>query len=704
MKSLIIDRGQNAYPSYSIILETLVDLGYQKVPMVLDVGEFAVRGSIIDVFSYRHSHPIRIEFDGDAIERLSSFHPSTQRSITALESTKILAKDPRRSKSPFLQWGEGGGTELISEFQNGDIVVHETYGIGIFKGLHHLTLRKGEGDYVLIQYKGEDRVYVPLNQLEQIHPYTGGGTEPKINGLHDGVWKRVKERVRKATVECAEEMVQLYKLRTDQTGFSYGEDTVWQIDLEKSFEYEETPDQLQALADVKRDMESHVPMDRILSGDVGYGKTEIFLRAAFKAAEHQKQVALVVPTTLLAAQHFRTFEKRFKDFPYTVAMLSRFCSKKKQKRILASLHSHGLDVVIGTHRLLQKDVVFADLGLVIIDEEHRFGVRHKERLKSLKPNVDILSVSATPIPRTLYIALSGGKEVSLLKTPPEKRKPILTTLSEYHESLIKEAIEKEVKRGGQVLYVFNAVRSMPQKARNLKSLLPHIRFSMAHGQMEESVLKSVMDAFLNKETDVLICSTIMESGMDIPNANTMIIENVENFGLAQLHQLRGRVGRTDKQAYAFLFYKEENLTAKAKKRLQAIREYTALGAGYRLALKDLEIRGAGTLLGYKQHGHMTAVGFELYCALLEDSVRQIQGKPGRSQKTRRPLPYMLIIPESYVPEERERLALYRRVSAFEFGYQIDAFEEELRDRYGPAPDVLSNGLALLRHASKTVDV
>ncbi|MFC1753865.1 transcription-repair coupling factor [Thermoproteota archaeon] len=686
-KPLIIDLKNQIRTHYQDIMGELANLGYQRVNMVMEPGDFAVRGNIIDIFGLNQSHPIRLEYENNVIERLNSFNAHTQRSISTIYSVQINHIDLNQ-KSSYLSWtAEEADTSLLADLQDGDYVVHEQFGIGIFKGLIRLSYSSREGEFLFIHYKGKDKLYVPLEQLRLVYKYSGGEIKPEINALYDGSWQKIQSKAKKYVQELAEDLYLLYKLRKTKQGFAFQEDSVWQIDLEQSFEYEETPDQKQAVHDVKRDMESAKPMDRLLCGDVGYGKTEVMLRAAFKAIENKKQTAILVPTTILAEQHFKVFSKRLKLYPYTVEILSRFKKPKEQAQIISKLKSHGIDIIIGTHRLLQKDIEFADLGLLIIDEEQRFGVTHKEKIKHIKPHLDVLTVTATPIPRTLYMALTGARDLSRLETPPHKRKPILTKVTQYSDDVVKEAVYQEINRKGQIFFLHNQVETIERKYKQLSELLPDITIMVAHGQMKEAELKRVMEEFYEQKAQMLLCTTIIESGLDVKNVNTIILEKAERFGLSQIHQLRGRVGRTQKQGYAYLLYTDESsLTDKAKKRLKSIHEYAALGAGYKLALKDLEIRGAGTLLGHKQHGLMTAIGFDLYCKLLSKAVNEMKHAKIPEQKSFiLPEGLKFYIPNTYIESERERLAIYRRIMNLNWRYQMDDLNDELKDRYGPLP-------------------
>lgn len=687
--AITIQLSKQIYPSYKYLLNELGNLGYSRVPMVLSPGEFSVRGSIIDIFAVNHNFPIRIEYDEDQIERLNSFNVHDQKSISKLDETQIISVSEGKDLFPASALGGSiPNVDLLSDFEEGCYVVHEDYGIGIYRGLRRLSFNHIEGEYLFIQYKDEDKLYVPLEQFNRIFLYSDSEFTPQLNSLSDGAWKRTKTKAKKDLDELAEDVYLMSHIRQNTHGHSFTEDTVWQIDLEESFEHPDTADQMKITQEIKKDMESTKPMDRVLCGDVGYGKTEIIVRAAFKAAENHKQTAILVPTTILADQHYRVFSERFKRFHHKVEVLSRFRSKEEQKKILEDLKNNDIKVVIGTHRLLQKDIQFADLGLLVIDEEQRFGVSHKEKIKKLKNNVDVISLSATPIPRTLYMALTGAKDFSILKTPPKARKPILTTVAPITDDIIQKAVNDEIKSGGQVFYLFNNVKKILFKHQKLKRLFPNLKIGIGHGQMQGNQLEQVIFDFIHKKYDILLCTTIIENGVDIPNTNTIIVENAHLFGLSQIHQIRGRVGRTEKQAFAYLLYpKDEILSTKAEKRLKAIKEYAALGAGYKLALKDLEIRGAGTLLGRKQHGHMTAIGFDLYCKLLEESVHKLQ-----KDETKKRKPTLIIekniataIPEFYIPSERERLSIYRRLSNLMYQDQLDELLAELEDRYGKIP-------------------
>jgi transcription-repair coupling factor (superfamily II helicase) len=581
--------------------------------------------------------------------------------------------------------------DLLERLTPGDLVVHIDHGVARYQQM----LRRGgageERDYLELAFAGDDRIFVPVEQIGRVTRYAGG-ERPALSKLGGTEWLRAKQRVRKAVAELADELLALYAARESAAGHAYADDTPWQGEMEASFPYEETIDQLRATAEVKADMERTVPMDRLVVGDVGYGKTEVALRGAFKATQDGKQVAVLVPTTVLAAQHHATFSQRFAAFPIEVRLLSRFVSGKEQAATLAGLVDGSVDVVIGTHRLLSKDVRFKDLGLVVVDEEQRFGVAAKERLKQLRREVDVLTLSATPIPRTLNLAMAGIRDLSVIETPPEDRLPIQTRVAEASAGLVRDAILRELDRGGQVFYVHNRVETIEAQAEQLRRLLPDARFVVGHGQMPEGALEKVMIAFAAGEADVLVSTTIIESGLDIPNANTIIIDRADTLGLAQLYQLRGRVGRSSRRAYAYLLYRRrERLSDEARKRLQAIFNASELGAGFQIALSDLEIRGAGNILGAEQSGHMAAVGFDLYSRMLGEAVEaQKASREGRAPIVVAPqavvdLPVDAHLPDDYVPDEAQKLELYRRLARARTAGDIAAFQQEVTDRFGPMP-------------------
>ena len=625
------------------------------------------------------------------------------RALTLLTDAEIFGfvkqRRPVRPPSPSIE-------PFLSDLRPGDLVVHVEHGIARFAGLTKLRQNGTEREYLELHYAEGDKLFVPTDQVDRVGRYVGAGeAAPALTRLGTQEWSRAKERVRRAVGDLAQELLQLYASRQVLTGHPFPPDTPWQQEMEASFPYVETPDQLEVMREVKSDMESGRPMDRLIVGDVGYGKTEVAIRAAFKAVMDGTQVAMLVPTTVLAQQHYFTFTERLAAFPIRIEMLSRFRSPQEQQQVVRDLAEGSVDIVIGTHRLLQKDVAFKNLGLVIIDEEQRFGVSHKERLKQMRREVDVLTLSATPIPRTLHMSLAGIRDMSTMETPPEERLPIKTYVLERDDRLVREAILRELERGGQVYFVHNRVQSIEAVARRLRELVPEARIAVGHGQMPEEQLARVMLEFVKRETDVLVCTTIIESGIDIPNVNTIIINQAERFGLAQLYQLRGRVGRGVSRAYAYLLYDRRRLlTEPAQKRLQTIFEATELGAGFRIALRDLEIRGAGNLLGAEQSGHIGAVGFDLYSRLLAQAVERLKalqrGEAPPPVEVRPPvmidLPLTAFIPESYVDDLNLRLALYSRMAAAREGRQIDGLAREMEDRFGRLPQPVRTLLYVVR--------
>jgi transcription-repair coupling factor (superfamily II helicase) len=598
---------------------------------------------------------------------------------------------------------------FFSDLAIGDYIVHVDHGIGIFRGLTRIALHGPEREFLQIEYLRGDTLYVPVHQIDRLSRYVApGGRVPTLSRLGTAEWAQVKERTRKAVEDIADELLELYAAREVVSGHAFPPDNQWQNELEASFSYVETEDQLRAIDEVKADMERARPMDRLIVGDVGYGKTEVALRAAFKAVNDGKQVAILVPTTVLAQQHYNTFSERLAPFPLTVEMLSRFRSDKEQREIVEKIGTGAVDIVIGTHRLLSEDVAFKDLGLLIIDEEQRFGVVHKEKLKQFRQQVDVMTLTATPIPRTLYLSLSGARDMSTIETPPEDRLPIRTYVAEYDERLVRDAILRELDRGGQVFYVYNRVRGIHIVADQLRKLAPEANIAVGHGQMDEAQLEAVMADFAAGRYDVLVCTTIIESGIDIPNANTLIVAHADRFGLAQLYQLRGRVGRSAARAYAyFLHEKNHPLSVEARDRLQAIAEASELGAGFQIAMRDLEIRGAGEILGAQQSGHIAAVGFDLYCRLLASAVDIARAKTQGTDAGAKPratmlasplidLPLPAQIPEEYVPDSGLRLRLYRRLADITTTAQVEEIAHELADRFGKPPESIENLLYLLR--------
>ena len=832
--------------------ETLVqwlDLaGYERVDTVVEVGQWSLRGGIVDVFSPLRERPVRAEFFGDDVESLRLFDPTTQRSIEALDEITVLPlsvdddpsvflpawlpqdalvvlDDPalldappedapsaqplgealagfQRLELPLLQRTDGGSTRIamgtrsvggyqgrfkelaaairewrvegftvrlvvdddqqgarlqgilgehdlepwpgatlwsseglavvtgdcgagfqlpavgvvvLAEedifgarrrrlrrpvFQRGqaiaaftdlkpnDLVVHESHGVGRYHGLQTMSVDGREGDFLLLEYAEGGRLYLPVERLNLISKYMGAPAgAARLDRLGGGAWQRIKESVRAAVRQMAEQLLQLYARRSVSERPAFPVDTPWQREFEAAFRFEETPDQLRAIEDVKADMERDRPMDRLVAGDVGYGKTEVALRAAFKAAADGRQVAVLVPTTVLAQQHFHTFSDRFAAFPARVELLSRFRSPKEQKAVVEGLRTGAVDVVIGTHRLLSKDVSFRNLGLLVVDEEHRFGVAHKERIKQLRASVDALTLTATPIPRTLYMSLSGVRDLSVIETPPIDRLPIETVVTGFSRTIIREAIQRELARGGQVFFVHNRVQSLPAMTAFIQELCPEARVLMGHGQMGERELESVMVKFVDGQADVLVSTAIVESGLDIPASNTIIVNRADRFGLAQLYQLRGRVGRERQQAYAYLLVPAAgSVDETAQRRLHVIEEMTELGGGFRLAMRDLEIRGSGNLLGAEQHGHIAAVGFDLYTKLLAEAVRELRGESGEAAiEPIITVGVEALLPDGYVPDVNQRLGIYQRLTDLGTDAEIAEMRAELADRFGPPP-------------------
>jgi transcription-repair coupling factor (superfamily II helicase) len=833
-----------------LLLERLQAAGYERVETVVEVGQWSLRGGIVDIFSPARRQPVRIEFFGDEVESLRAFDPTSQRSVetvvsldvlplagkaeplatlldylpasapVVLDAPELLEAPPddapsavplgeltkgrqrielgllavtppdatagsfaletqsvgsfrgqfRRLAAELTQWlAEGLRVRLVcqdevqaqrlteilrehgleptasgmlwgpaglglltgdcstgfvipalglillteeeifgarrrslkrplyqrgvaltafTDLQVGDLVVHEEHGVGRYLGLKTLAVDGREGDFLLLEYAEGNRLYLPVERLGVISKYLGAdGAPDRLDRLGGSSWQRVKESVRASLRQMAEELLRLYAERSVVEGHAFAPDSPWQREFEAAFRFEETPDQLRAIEEVKADMERARPLDRLVAGDVGYGKTEIALRAAFKAVMDGRQVALLAPTTILAQQHWGTFTERFAPFPVRVELLSRFRTQREQRAVLAGLSRGTVDVVIGTHRLLSRDVAFKNLALLIVDEEHRFGVGHKERIKKLRKSVDVLTLTATPIPRTLYMSLSGVRDLSEIETPPPERLPVETVVARFSRTLIKEAIERELSRGGQVFFVHNRIQSLPSMTAFLQRLCPSARVVMAHGQMRERQLEGAMLRFVGGEFDMLVSTAIVESGLDIPASNTIIVNRADRFGLAQLYQLRGRVGRERQQAYAYLLVPADGrIDETAQKRLRVLQELTELGSGFKLALRDLEIRGAGNLLGPEQHGHIAAVGFDLYTKLLAEAVRELKGEPAESAVD----PVLTLgveayLPEAYVPEVNQRLALYKRLAGLTDPAGIDEVRAELLDRFGPLP-------------------
>ena len=568
-------------------------------------------------------------------------------------------------------------------------MVHENHGIGRFLGIEQLTVQGDKKDYIKIKYAGNDMLYVPVEQMDIVQKYIGSdGVTPKINKLSSGEWKATKAKAKAAIAEMASELLELYAKRKMKPGHAFSEDTVWQKEFEDSFPYEETSDQLRSVSEIKEDMERPVAMDRLLCGDVGFGKTEVAARALFKCLADGKQAAVLVPTTILANQHYYTLKERFEQFPFKVEMLSRFRSDKQQKKIIEQLGRGEIDLIIGTHRLLSDDIKYKDLGLLVVDEEQRFGVAHKEKIKQIKENVDVLTLSATPIPRTLNMSLTGIKDMSIIEEPPEERYPVQTYVLEQEDGTLREVITRELDRGGQVFVVYNRVRGINKIAEKIRELVPEASVVVGHGQMNEHMLEDVMLSFINGEHNVLVATTIIESGIDISNANTMVVIDADRFGLSQLYQLRGRVGRSNRIAYAYLMYqKDKVLTEVAEKRLKAIKEFTEFGAGFKVAMRDLEIRGAGNLLGSQQSGHMMNIGYELYCKLVDDAIRGLKGEVVKDREEEISVELMATanIPNWYIENETLKLQMYKKIAAIRTEEDADELYDEMVDRFGDVP-------------------
>lgn len=618
--------------------------------------------------------------------------------ITDKELFNKRKKDlPAGRKSKYKEKTEY--IENINDIKEGEYVVHSIHGIGIYKGLTKQEIDGQLKDYLTIEYANKDKLHIPAEQINMLCRYRGSGqVKPKISRMGGSDWESTKTKVKKAVETIAYDLLRLYARRKMQEGIAFAPDSPLQVEMEEAFEYIETPDQMKAVNEIKADMENNTPMDRLICGDVGFGKTEVAMRAIFKAVTSLKQVAVIVPTTILALQHYQTLSERFKPFGIDVELLCRFRSKKEQNETIKNLATGKCDVVIATHKLLQDNIVFKDLGLLVIDEEHRFGVRHKEKLKEFRENIDIISMSATPIPRTLYMSLSGIKDISIINTPPQNRLPIKTFVGAYNEQVLKNAITNELDRDGQVFLLYNRVETINEFKLELQKLVPNARISVGHGQLGERELEDVIIGFDNHESDILLCTTIIENGLDIPNANTMIIYDADKFGLAQLYQLRGRVGRSEKQAYCYCFYKRnKELTQEATERLKAIKEFTTLGSGYRIAMRDVEIRGVGNILGTKQHGHMINVGFDTYCQLLEETVQELQGEV--TDKTKPAIIDINVtayIPDEWVGSSEQKMIEYKRLADVNNEIELDSIVTEWKDRFSRIPDEVENLIKLIK--------
>ena len=629
---------------------------------------------------------------------LSTGFENYDTNLLVLSSEELFTKDTKKRRKVHSSFNEGEKV-VFADLKIGDYVVHKNHGIGQFIGVNTIKADKTTKDYIKLKYKDDDILYIPTNQLDSIRKYIGGGeAQPKLNSLGSKDWSNTKAKVKNNLREVARELIELYARRQKAKGIAFSKDTQWQTQFENSFPYEETEDQLRCIEEVKKDMEQEKPMDRLLCGDVGYGKTEVAIRAAFKACMDQKQVAYLVPTTVLANQQYESFRQRMEGFGVQVELLNRFRTKKQQEQVIQKLKLGELDIVIGTHRLLSKDVTFKDLGLLIIDEEQRFGVKAKEKIKQMKNSIDVLTMTATPIPRTLHMSIVGVRDMSVIYEPPQNRKPVQTYVLEYDPEVIQEAIIKELERKGQVFYLYNTVENITQKAEEVAKLVPEAKVSFAHGKMTGRELEEIMLDFIDKKIDILVCTTILESGIDIPNANTIIVENADRLGLAQLYQIRGRVGRSNIQSYAYITYKPDKLLSEvADKRLKAIKEFTEFGSGFKIAMRDLEIRGAGSLLGEIQHGHMDQVGYDTYCKLLDEVVKEMQGiKVEEEIEVQIDLNISSYIPDEYIENSSQKIEIYQNIALSRTEKEIQDVIDEMIDRYGAMPEEVNNLLEVAR--------
>ncbi|KNY27320.1 transcription-repair coupling factor [Pseudobacteroides cellulosolvens] len=647
---------------------------------------------------FRESHPDEI-LPGQVVLTPGSLNNGFEYpklGFVVVSDKEVFGKERKHRKASGKN--KGSKINIFTELNVGDFVVHQSHGIGQYVGIQQLNVDTVRRDYLKIRYHDSDFLYIPTNQLDLIQKYIGSeGKEPKLHKLNGTDWAKTKSRVKESLKEIAEELVKLYAKRQATRGYAFSKDTVWQKQFEDSFPYEETDDQLKCIEEVKQDMEMEKPMDRLLCGDVGYGKTEVAIRAIFKAVMDGKQVAYLVPTTILAQQHYNNFAERMKDFPVTVDVISRFRKQADQKKILKNVKDGTIDVLVGTHRLLQKDLHFKNLGLLVIDEEQRFGVAHKEKIKNITPNIDVLTLTATPIPRTLNMSLVGIRDISVIEDPPEERQPVETFVMEYNPEIIRDAIRREISRSGQIFYLYNRVGSILKKAAELQALVPDARIAVGHGQMDEKELEDIIYDFINGNYDMLVCTTIIESGLDMPNVNTIIIEDADRMGLAQLYQLRGRVGRSNRLAYAYITYKKDKtLSEIAEKRLRAIREFTDLGSGFKIAMRDLELRGAGNLLGAQQSGQMESVGYDMYCRLLDEAVMELKGESPdiSNQEITIDINISAYIDNAYIDIENQKIDMYKKIASIASQEDITEIEDELIDRYGNIPKYVSNLLKI----------
>ena len=643
-----------------------------------------------------------------AVGKLSAGFENYEINQLVISADELVSGEKKKRKTVHSAYAEGEKV-VFADLKVGDYVVHRTYGIGIYIGVNTIKADGTVKDYIKIKYQNDDILYVPTNQMDMIRKYVGGDKiQPKLNKLGSKDWENTKNRVKKNLREVARELIELYAKREKSQGFAFSKDTPWQNEFESKFPYQETDDQLRCIEEVKKDMETAKPMDRLLCGDVGYGKTEVAIRAGFKAVMDQKQVAYLAPTTVLAEQQYQEFKERMKDYPIKVEILNRFKTAKYQKEVIKKLKLGEVDIVIGTHRILSKDVEFKDLGLLIIDEEHRFGVKDKEKIKQYKTNVDVLTMTATPIPRTLHMSIVGVRDMSVIYEPPQNRRPVQTYVLEYDKEVIKEAITKELERNGQVFYIFNNVGSIVQKADEISNLVPEAIVSYAHGRMTGAQIEEIMDDFVQKKSNVLVCTTILESGIDIPNANTIIVENADRMGLAQLYQIRGRVGRSDRQAYAYITYKRDKMLSEvADKRLKAIKEFTEFGSGFKIAMRDLEIRGAGSLLGEIQSGHLEQVGYDTYCNLLDEVVKEIKGIDVKPEvNVQIDLNVTSYIPDEYISDSNQKIEIYQDIALCKNEQDIQNVIDEIIDRFGNMPPELENliDIARIKYLAKAQNI
>lgn len=690
-----------------LLLADIVTYQKNKKKVVLLAGNEISAKKLCDILkenqiNYKHEQEAENVKPGEIIVTIGGFSSGFENYDLNLivVSLQNNFEEPVKRKKKLSSTFKDSEKIVFADLKPGDIVVHQTHGIGQFIGVNTITADGVTKDYIKIKYRNDDILYVPTNSLDSVRKYIGGGdnSSPRLNKLGGKEWSATTSKVKKNLEAVAKDLIELYAKRQKIKGFSFSPDTPWQKQFEDSFPYTETDDQLRCIQDVKKDMEKPQPMDRLLCGDVGYGKTEVAIRAAFKAVMDQKQVAYLVPTTILANQQYEEFKTRMQEFAINVELLNRFKTKKEQDEIIKKLKLGEVDVIVGTHRLLSEDVNFKDLGLLIIDEEHRFGVKDKEKIKKLRTNIDVLTMTATPIPRTLHMSIVGVRDMSVIYEPPHNRKPVQTYVLEYDQEVITEAITKEIERGGQVFYLFNQVEGIEKKANEISMLVPEAKVGFAHGKMSGRELEEIMESFINHEINVLVCTTILESGIDIPNANTIIVENADRLGLAQLYQIRGRVGRSDKQAYAYVTYKRDKLLSEvADKRLKAIKEFTEFGSGFKIAMRDLEIRGAGSMLGEMQHGHIEQVGYDTYCKLLDEVIKEMQGiEVVEEQDVQIDLAVSSYIPDNFIENSSQKIEIYQNIALCRTEEELQNVIDEVIDRYGRLPKELENLIDIAR--------